>query len=94
MLMDLLRRRGKLRPEDLTRLRLTAPVELTLLKQDWLDALEAAESFVQSRPSEELGCLYYSPEQRTFVLPQPGDLVVPHFGRPGGVLPLISDADE
>jgi hypothetical protein len=90
MLLDLLRRRGKLRPEDLARLRLATPIELPTLKHAWLGALEQASDFVQSRPPNELGCLYYSSNDKKFVMPEQGDEVVPHYGRPGGVLPLIS----
>ncbi len=90
MLLDLLRRRGKLRPEDLTRLRLAVPVDLLALKRSWRSALDHAAAFIQSRPPEELGCLYYSASAAVFVMPSPCDDVVPHYGRPGGVLPLIS----
>ena len=92
MLLDLLRRRGKIRPEDLARLRLVAPVDLTVLRQTWLDALTAAASFIQTRPSSELGCLYYCRGNGAFVMPDEGADVATHFGRPGGVLPTLSDA--
>ncbi|MHB8079764.1 MAG: hypothetical protein ACYDIE_10990 [Candidatus Krumholzibacteriia bacterium] len=93
-LLEMLRRRGKLRPEDLAHLDLAAPVDLVRLKSTWLAALEEAEAFVRSRPPTEAGCLYFSPSQRKFVSPGPADPgdAVPHFGRPGGVLPrLIPD---
>jgi hypothetical protein len=90
MLLDLLRRKGRYRPEDFGRLALLQPPDLPAAKQAWLDALEAAAHFVAARPIEELGCLYYSPSQAAFIgtLPLTAD-AVPHFGRPGGVLPLI-----
>jgi hypothetical protein len=89
LLLELLRRRGKVRPEDLNRLHLTEPVDLHELKRAWLDALEQSSAFVRSRPPDELGCLYYSRSLGKFV--QPGDEsdIVPHYGRPGGVLPVI-----
>ncbi len=95
LLLDLLRRRGNLRPEDVTRLRLREVPDLAELKREWLDALDAAETFVTSRPPEELGCLYYSTAQQRFV----GDPAltpdaVPHYGRPGGVLPIFSPGGE
>ena len=41
---------------------------------------------------EEVGCLYYSPAVRGFVLPDAESRdAVPHFGRPGGVLPRLID---
>jgi hypothetical protein len=93
-LLEMLRRRGRIRPEDLARLDLAAPVDLHALKTAWTSAMQAAEDFVRHRPPEESGCLYYSTSKRTFMSPGPADAgdVVPHFGRPGGVLPrLISE---
>jgi hypothetical protein len=91
LLLELLRRRGRYRPEDFARLHLREPLDLTELKRRWLAALEKAEAFVASRPPEELGCLYYSPSKGGFVsdFDSTGSDVVPHYGRPGGVLPEI-----
>lgn len=91
-LLELLKRRGRHRPEELARLDLTRPVDLAESKLAWLAALEEAERFIRSRPADEVGCLYYSTRQDTFVAPAPAsDLaqqgIVPHFGSPGGVLP-------
>lgn len=91
-LLELLRRRGKIRPEELARLDLVEPVDLPSLKQVWLDALDAVEPFVESRAVEELGCLYYSPSRGDFVDPRGVRDAVTHFGRPGGVLPRIADS--
>lgn len=90
-LLELLRRRGRVRPEELARLDLAEPIELADLKAEWLEALESVEPFVASRPSEELGCLYYSAGRQRFVDPREVPDAVPHFGRPGGVLPRIAD---
>ena len=90
-LFELLRRRGKVRAEDVARLHLARPVDVTELKQAWLTALESAEQFLQSRPPEEAGCLYYDPERGRFVQPEQGVEVNAHFGRPGGVLPRPMD---
>jgi hypothetical protein len=89
MLLDLLRRRGKYRPEDFARLDLAEPVDLPELKSRWLAALADAEHFFSTRNPGEMGCLYYSPTKKTFVQPGHGDKVVQHFGRPGGVLPTV-----
>ena len=92
-LLEIVRRRGKYHPEDFVRLNLVEPVDLPALKTQWLAALSDAEAFVRSRPSDEAGCLYYSPSLERFVAPEqtgPGD-AVPHFGRPGGVLPRVLD---
>jgi hypothetical protein len=90
-LLTLLRRRGRYRPEDFARLHLRAQPDLVALKRVWLDALDQAEAFVAARPPEELGCLYYSKSRREFVSDfVSGDPdIVPHFGRPGGVMPQL-----
>jgi len=89
-LLGLLRRRGKYRPEDFAKLHLAVPVDLVAMKKEWHCALEEAERFISSRPPEEIGCLYYSTKRRIFLEPTE-DMkdVVPHYGRPGGVLPRI-----
>ena len=95
-LLELLKRRGRYRPEDFKRLRLAEPVEPAVLKTRWLAAVDEAERFIQSRPPEEMGCLYYSPGERRFVTPgagSPPDAVV-HFGRPGGILPELYAGDS
>jgi len=90
MLLGLLRRRGRYHPEDFARLRLVRAPSLPDLKRRWLDALDQADSFVASRPPGELGCLYYSPALGGFPrTPGEADDVVPHYGRPGGVLPIV-----
>lgn len=88
-LLDLLRRRGRVREEDLARLDLVAPIDLRALKQEWLAALDSVEGFVASRPAEEVGCLYYSASRHVFVDPREETDAVPHYGRPGGVLPRV-----
>lgn len=91
-LLELLRRRGKVRVEDLARLHLSEPVDLQDLKTGWLAALEEADAFVRRRPPEEAGCLYYSTESGRFGDPdEPGrGPVAPHYGAPGGVLPSFA----
>jgi len=90
-LLELLRRRGRIRAQDLERLDLVESVDLPSIKNSWLEALDSVEPFVASRPSGEIGCLYYSASQREFVDPREVTDAVPHFGRPGGVLPRIVD---
>ena len=91
-LLELLRRRGRIRAEDLARLDLAEPIDLHTVKSAWLDALDSVEPFVASRPPKEIGCLYYSASKRTFLDPREVKDAVPHFGRPGGVLPRIADS--
>jgi len=88
-LLELLRRRGRILPEDLARLELARPVDLHEVKREWLEALDSVEPFVDSRPADEVGCLYYSPARQEFVDPREVEDALPHFGRPGGVLPRV-----
>lgn len=88
-LLELLQRRGRIRNEDLSRLDLSRPVDLPALKTEWLAALDSVPEFVESRPPDEIGCLYYSASRQAFVDPRAVDDAVPHFGRPGGVLPSV-----
>jgi len=88
MLLDLLRRRGRYRPEDFARLHLTETVDLPKLKLRWLAALDGAEQFFVTRDPAEIGCLYYSRSLGRFVEPRSADEdVAPHYGCPGGALP-------
>jgi hypothetical protein len=96
-LLELLKRRGRYRPEDFARLDLAEPFDLRDAKRTWLDALARADAFARERPPAEIGCLYYSTRQSRFVVPR-GDRdleaqgIVVHFGAPGGVLPRMADA--
>lgn len=49
-------------------------------------------AFVELRPANELGCLYYSKTRRDFVSDvAPGDPdIVPHYGRLGGAAPGVA----
>jgi len=95
-LLEQLRRRGRVGPDDLRRLHLAEPVDLKHLKAEWLAALGQAEAFLGRRPPEEAGCLYYAAEVRRFVDPdEPGvGRVVPHYGAPGGVVPRFLPSSE
>lgn len=98
-LLELLKRRGRPREEEIRRLNLAEPFDLQAAKAEWMEALAFAEAFVRERPPEELGCLYYSAEVDRFTLPEPGisleaQRLVPHFGTPGGVIPRVVDNGE
>lgn len=50
-------------------------------------------------PGDEVGCLYYSLRDKSFVAPTIHDGVlapdiVCHFGKPGGILPQLYDGDR
>lgn len=92
-LLELLARRGRVRPEEIARLDLAAPFDLEQAKRGWLAALDDANRFARSRPPDEVGCLYYDPASSRFVLPgadQASANVLLHYGRPGGVLPDVT----
>jgi len=96
-LLELLKRHGRYRPNDFTRLQLAQPFDLASAKREWLEALAAAETFARQRPPDESGCLYYSTRLGRFVVPRPDagledQGLVLHFGAPGGVLPRIADS--
>lgn len=93
-LLELLKRRGRHRPEEINRLALVAPFDLEQAKQMWLGALADADAFVRSRNAEELGCLYYSARAQRFAMPRTAaerSEVSVHHGSPGGVLPQPAD---
>jgi hypothetical protein len=96
-LLELLRRRGKYRPEEFDRLHLDRGVDLQNMKTVWLLALHNASEFVKQRDPDQAGCLYYSVDEERFVAPDTvgslPDGVSPHFGRPGGVLPRLFRGD-
>jgi hypothetical protein len=91
-LLEQVRRRGKYRPEDFARLDLVGAFDLLGAKTRWHAALEGAVTFIDSRPMEEAGCLYYQLSGERFVMPLPGlpleeQGVILHYGRAGGILP-------
>lgn len=95
-ILELLKRRGRPRPEELARLQLAEPVEPKAARDTWRAALAEADAFARSRPAEEAGCLYYSADRSRFVLPDPGTSLTEqgmaiHWGRPRGVLPRAVD---
>ncbi len=96
-LLELLKRRGRYRPEDFARLHLVEPFDLQAAKSIWLAALETAEAFVRARPADELGALYYETVLQRFVTPTADrplsdQGIVPHYGTPDGVLPNLTEA--
>lgn len=94
-LLELLKRRGRPRPEALARLQTTRPLDPVQLKERWLAAIARAEAFIATRPSAEFGCLYYDLRAEAFLQPVAGDdvgpqgAIRPHFGDVGGVIPQI-----
>lgn len=95
-LLELLKRRGRPRGEEVARLHLAEPFDLVRAKEIWTGALEEAERFAGARPPEEVGALYYSRAQERFVVPESDRTLdaqglVLHFGCPGGVVPRLTE---
>lgn len=92
-LLELLKRRGKYRPEDFSALHLSRKIDLQGFKTKWLKALAEAEAFIERAPPEHVGTLFYSKSSNRFVQPvfREGEDWTPHRGRPAGVLPLPKD---
>lgn len=89
-LLELLRRRGRFQQEGFDRLHLVKPVDLKELKIQWLKALDDAQDFIDSRPYNEMGCLYFSKKEKKFFTPTKNDSEFSvHFGQAGGILPVI-----
>jgi hypothetical protein len=89
-LLELLKRRGRHRPEDFARLDLVTPFDVVAAKAQWLRALSEAEAFVRRQPAAEVGCLYWSAADQRFVMPgAQSSASAPHYGRPGGVVPRV-----
>lgn len=88
-LLELLQRQGRYQPGDFARLDLREPFDFVAGRKLWRTALAEADAFCQGRPPDESGCLFWSPKEQRFLMPAHGAQVVPHFGRPGGVLPMM-----
>ena len=98
-LLEQLKRRGRHQPEEIDRLMLANPLDLVKAKAAWRAALSEAHGFILERPHGEVGCLYYSPRRDCFIAPCPEPSLeeqglVPHFGRSGGILPRVVDAER
>lgn len=97
LLIELLQRRGTVRPEALARLAVREPLDPMVIRANWRSALERAEAFVRGRPLEEVGGLYINRQTGTAVTPLPDrsleeqNLTV-HFGAPAGVVPTLADS--
>jgi len=96
LLLTILKRKGSFRPEDFKHLELTEELNLVEIKKYWLSALEQAEQFIDSRPADEIGCLYWSEKEKRFIAPDSSKAVneleniFSHYGRPGGILPIVT----
>lgn len=93
MLVEMLARKGRFRPEDFAGLKLATPPDLAELKRTWLGALSHARILVRELPPADVGCLYWNPGTQEFVTPSGNlSLLVRHFGSRAGVLPSVGDS--
>jgi hypothetical protein len=92
LLVELLARKGRYRPEDFEPLQLAAKPDLADLKNIWIKAIADARRLIKVLPPEEAGCLYFDRGNGKFVTPS-GDLsqLVRHRGSRGGILPAVGD---
>lgn len=91
MLLELLRRKGRVTKDELRRLDLRRQLDPVALHHDWRRALDSAREWISQRPANEAGCLYTCPETGLVFAPTPGQSAEVLWGKPGGVLPRVRD---
>ena len=72
LLLDRTNRHSRFQPDDLKSERLVRPVDLVMLKQNWLTARDRAERLFRQLPAEELGVLYLNAAHEP-VVPDPDE---------------------
>jgi len=94
LIIDWATRGNRFRPEDLSEVRLSRPVDLQLAKQIWLEAVAESRALVDKLPMHELGCLYLNAAGQP-VCPDPAAPEFPkltrHFGSVKGAWPRIAE---
>ncbi|MDA0578526.1 MAG: hypothetical protein O3B24_10565 [Verrucomicrobia bacterium] len=92
-LLDQAGRHAAYTQTDLNRLQLREPLDLRVLKQQWLAAMEQARHLVAALPPEDLGCLYLGTD-RNPTTPDPASAAFPalarHKGSIRGAWPTVS----
>lgn len=94
LILELAARFARYRQSDIDSLHLSKPLLLPDLKLQWMDALAAGRSLIESLPAEESGCAYLDPVSKRPVNPDPSSPDFPqlirHFGSLGGTWPIIA----
>jgi hypothetical protein len=94
LLLDMANRHTRFQEGDLRAELLARPIDFKMLKMQWLQARERAESLVLRLPAQELGCLYLDAGNKP-VTPDPGSVDFPslkrHLGSIRGAWPRISE---
>jgi hypothetical protein len=87
------RRNTIYRPEDLSELQLSSPINLTELKGRWMEASHSALELIGQLPPAEVGCLYLGASNQP-ARPEPStpgfSKLTRHFGSVKGAWPRIS----
>lgn len=91
-LLDQASRHTACNQNDLNRLQLHGPLDVTILKHEWLNAVEEARNLISLLPPEEVGCLYLTPLLKP-VTPVPGSesfrKLIRHRGSVCGAWPTV-----
>ncbi len=91
--IELLQRRGRVRPEEIARLALRTPVTVEQVRTDWHAMLTRADTFVRARPADEVGLLYVDragvARVPTVGIALEDQGLTPHRGAPGGVIARV-----
>jgi hypothetical protein len=94
LVLELAQRHVHFRPEALAGVQLARPLELTELKQKWIQAVEQAEAWFDRLPTAEAGCLYLTKDGE----PHTPDPTIPtfaaavrHFGSVRGAWPRLAE---
>jgi hypothetical protein len=92
-LLDQCGRHAAYNQADLDRLHLRAPMDLVLMKQQWLAAMETARALISALPPNEIGCLYLDPDENP-ATPDPTaeafSSLTRHKGSTRGAWPAVS----
>jgi hypothetical protein len=71
--------------EDVDRLSLRQPLDLTVMKKKWLQAVEDARTLIAALPPDEVGCLYCDSKGNP-VTPEPGNKTFRSLARHRGCI--------
>lgn len=92
LLLSQCQRHSKYTQDDLDRLQLKKPLDITHLKRVWLEAVDSAKELILALPNDEIGCLYLDASGKT-VTPDPASSDFPrmtrHWGSLGGAWPTV-----
>ena len=87
-LLNLIRRRGKYQEKDFKPLMYKNNLDLRIIKEKWLDALDGSERFINEQDAANVGCLYYSKKFKKFICPDKIDnTIIIHKGQIKGSHP-------